>query len=286
MESLNDTNASTETEIEHQCDSALHIDIVNNDDSFNIFKPKILMAIDKIKDKKKCAEIDFIHDFIAQIKATNIDKNNIKDFVTKLIAQKLVIKKMTPQVYESYHKISSGKDTPKPPPQPTRYSIRAPTQDNFNKTSEEVESGTQTDFVFNNMYFKNNVFDTFYEDYLQYKGDVNDIINTLILKEDSLHRTEEENTTEHRKNIELLENQIKDLKKENQILKEILTSKFEKNNDNISNGNKTFGKTDTNNTWKVVKTELIASITRETTDNLTQLPLKININLSLLVKSK
>ena len=33
-------------------------------------------------------------------------------------------------------------------------------------------------------------------------------------------------------------------------------------------------------------TELIASITRETTENLTQLALKININRSLLVKTK
>ena len=42
MESLNDTNASTEIEMEHQCDNALHIDNVNNNNSFNIFKPKML----------------------------------------------------------------------------------------------------------------------------------------------------------------------------------------------------------------------------------------------------
>ena len=113
--------------MEHQCDNALHIDSVNNDDSFNIFKPKILIP-----------------------------------------------------------------------------------------------------------------FDAFYEDYIQYKGYVNDIINSLIPKEDALHRTEKENTMEHRKNIELLENQIKDLKRENQILKEILTPKSETNNDNNSNGSKTF----------------------------------------------
>ena len=80
------------------------------------------MAIDKSKGKKKRADIDSIHDFITQTEAINIDKNNIKDFVTKLIAQKLVIKKKTPHGYESYHKISSGKDTPKPPPQPPGYS--------------------------------------------------------------------------------------------------------------------------------------------------------------------
>ena len=149
-----------------------------------------------------------------------------------------MIKKKTPHGYESYHKISSGKDTLKPPPQPPGYSIRTPTKENFNKTSEEAEPGTQTDFVFNNMYVKNDVFDAFYEDYIQYKDYANDIINTFIPKEDSLHRTEKENTTEHGKNIELIENQIKDLKRENQILKEMLTSKFEKNNDKNSNGRK------------------------------------------------
>ena len=78
MESLNDTNASTEIEMEHQCDNALHIDNVNNNNSFNIFKPKMLMAIDKIKGKIKHANIDSIHDFIAQTEARNIDKTTLK----------------------------------------------------------------------------------------------------------------------------------------------------------------------------------------------------------------
>ena len=60
------------------------------------------MAIDKIKVKKKRGDIDSIHDFIAQTEATNIGKNNIKDFVTKVIAQKLVIKKKTPQGFTNH----------------------------------------------------------------------------------------------------------------------------------------------------------------------------------------
>ena len=53
------------------------------------------MAIDKIKDKKKCADIDAAHNSIVQADATNIDKNTIKDFITQLVAQKLVRKKNT-----------------------------------------------------------------------------------------------------------------------------------------------------------------------------------------------
>ena len=39
----------------------------------------------------------------------------------------------------------------------------------------------------------------YYEDYLEYKGYVNDILNTLIPKDDILYGIEKENTTEHSK---------------------------------------------------------------------------------------
>ena len=45
--------------------------------------------------------------------------------------------------------------------------IRTPTKENFNKTSE-VESRTQTYLIYNNIYVKNDVFEAFYEDYLKY----------------------------------------------------------------------------------------------------------------------
>ena len=105
-------------------------------------------------------------------------------------------------------------------PQPPRHSVRTPAKENFNKTSE-VESGTQTNFIHNNIYVKNDAFEAFYEDYLEYKGYVNDILNTLIPTDDILHRIEKENTTEHSKKIKPLQNQIEDLKKENEVLKEI-----------------------------------------------------------------
>ena len=38
--------------MEHQSDNAQGIERTNNDDSFEIFKPKILMVINKIKRKK------------------------------------------------------------------------------------------------------------------------------------------------------------------------------------------------------------------------------------------
>ena len=119
-----------------------------------VFKPKILMAIDKIKRKKKRADVDAINNFIVQADTTNIVKNAIKDFATHLVAQKLVIKKNTYQGNESYHKTPTEEDLLQPP----RHSIRTPNKENFNKTSE-VESGTQTNLIHNNICVKNNVFD-------------------------------------------------------------------------------------------------------------------------------
>ena len=110
-----------------------------------------------------------------------------------------------------------------------------------------METGTQTDLFYNNSYVKNDVFDAFYQGYLEYKGYVNDILNTLIPNDYALHRTKKENTVEDSKKIKSLEKQIEDLNEENQVLQEILTSKLDINNEsNIANNN-------IDNTRKTVK---------------------------------
>ena len=68
--------------MEHQSDNAQQIERISIDDSFEIFKVEVLMAIDKIKGKKKLADVVTIHNFIVQADATDIDKNPIKDFAT------------------------------------------------------------------------------------------------------------------------------------------------------------------------------------------------------------
>ena len=187
--------------MEHQTDKTQHTEREKYD-SFQIFRPKILMAIDKIKEKKKRADIDTIHNFIVQADPTNIDKNTIKDFVTQLVAQRLLLRRNTSQGNESCHKTPTVEDLRQPP----QHSIRTPIKENSNKTSE-VESGTQTNFIHDNIYVKNDVLEAFYEDYLKYKGYVSDILYRLIPKDDILHRIEKENTTEHSKNTKSLQNQ-------------------------------------------------------------------------------
>ena len=147
-------------------------------------------------------------EIIVQADAANIDKNTIQDCVTQLVAQKLVIKLNTSQGHESYHKTPTEEDLPQTP----RHSIRTPTKENFSKSSE-AKSGTQTNLIYNNINVKNDIFEAFNEDYLEYEGYVNDILNTLIPKDDILHRIEKENITEHSKKIKSLQNQIEDLEK-------------------------------------------------------------------------
>ena len=50
------------------------------------------------------------------------------------------------------------------------------------KTSRKHQ--TQADFIYINIYIKNDIFDAFNKDYLDYKRYVNDILNTLIPKDD------------------------------------------------------------------------------------------------------
>ena len=90
-----------------------------------------------------------------------------------------------------------------------------------------MKSGTQTDFVYSNIYIKNDVFDGFYK-HLEYKSYFCGSLNTLFPKNDILHRIEKEYTSRRNlvKTIKSLENQVEDLKKKNQVLKEIKTSKL------------------------------------------------------------
>ena len=65
--------------MEHQTDNTQHIERANNDDSFEIFKPKILMAIDKIKGKKE-REIHLV--FLNKVKTLSQDiPSTMKQFV-------------------------------------------------------------------------------------------------------------------------------------------------------------------------------------------------------------
>ena len=62
-----------------------------------LFKPKILSAIEIIRDKqKKRSDIDTIHDYIMKTEASNTNKTLIENLVKELIKQNILINKHTP----------------------------------------------------------------------------------------------------------------------------------------------------------------------------------------------
>ena len=68
-------------------------------ESFQLFKPKILNAIEIIRDKKKKRPyIDTIHDHVMKTEASNADKTLIEILVKELIKQNILINKKPPKV--------------------------------------------------------------------------------------------------------------------------------------------------------------------------------------------
>ena len=58
---------------------------LENTETSSLFKPKILGAIDRIKEKKKRPDTDFIYDYLSKTKASNIDKVSIEQILSELV---------------------------------------------------------------------------------------------------------------------------------------------------------------------------------------------------------
>ena len=72
-------------------------------ESLQLFKPKILNAIEIIRDKnKKRPDIDTVHDYIMKPEASNVDKTIIENFVKELIKQNILINKKATQGLDSF----------------------------------------------------------------------------------------------------------------------------------------------------------------------------------------
>ena len=80
-------------------------------------------------------------------------------------------------------------------------------------SSKSQKIGRCNDFV------KNEIFDTFYEDYLEFKHYVNDIIETITPSSDLIKNLSNENVSKQKK-TEMLQEEIKLLRNETISLKE------------------------------------------------------------------
>ena len=74
---------------EKQCDDILSM--------FLLFKPKVLNAVNKIRESKKRSDNDSILDYIIKTEASNVDKPLIISITNELINQNLIENKKTRQ---------------------------------------------------------------------------------------------------------------------------------------------------------------------------------------------
>ena len=74
---------------------------------FLLFKPKVLNAINKIRESKKRPDNDSILDYIIKTEASNVDKLIIS-ITNELINQNLIENKKTRQGLDSLHLVKSS----------------------------------------------------------------------------------------------------------------------------------------------------------------------------------
>ena len=70
----------------------------------SLFKPKILCAIDRIKGKKKCPDIDSIYNYLSRTEASNIDKTSIEPILNERVKENILVSKKT-SLGDSFHRI-------------------------------------------------------------------------------------------------------------------------------------------------------------------------------------
>ena len=72
----------------------------------SLFKPKILCAIDRIKEKKKRPDIDSTYDYLSRTEASNIDKISIELILNELVKENVVVNKKT-SLGDSFRRINT-----------------------------------------------------------------------------------------------------------------------------------------------------------------------------------
>ena len=149
-----------------------------------------------------------------------------------------------------------------------------------------------------NDFVKNEIFDTFYEDYVEFKHYGNDVIETITPSSDLIKNLFNENVSKQKK-IEMLQEEIKLLRNENISLKEDIKTQMKaienlsdyhkrkrednNNEDKINQNNKThenqheWQNVISKNTNKIMLTLLIVTRTQERA-NLIQFTLKLATN--------
>ena len=117
MDHVHLDNTKENNQVAEAADDSLNTSV---NESLQLFKPKILNAIEIIRDKKKKRpNIDTIHDHIMKTEASNADKTLIEILVKELIKQNILIIKKTTQGLDSFKILKNVDQTSQASPEQT-----------------------------------------------------------------------------------------------------------------------------------------------------------------------
>ena len=207
----------------------------NNDHEQIIFK-----AINEIRAKKKRPDTNSIFDYITNNLATNIDKDFVKNLIDELIKKDKIFNKQTCKGQNSlfvnteveiFRPTANSQIITKTPNKKatslidsvtTTPKCDSATETPLIKEKENVEisqknnqrdilAETHRPIYSSKEFVRNDIFDTFYEDYLEFKDYINDVIKTITPNPVLVTDLSNENTSLTTK-IAMLEKEIKTLK--------------------------------------------------------------------------
>ena len=182
------------------------------DFTLSYYKPKILDAIVKIRDSKKRPEIDSIFHDISRNEASNINKDRVQILISKLIDSNVITVKKTKLGQQS---LFLTKDA-------TAVSIKdktifislndgcqdaTPADPNYidlNETKPKYSGNTKPNPTSNHNFVSLELFNIFYDDYIEYKHYVNDVIQ-YISSNKKLRESFEYETKSQQSKLKLLQ---------------------------------------------------------------------------------
>ena len=71
----------------------------------SLFKPKILNAVDQIKQKKKRPDLNTIYEYLSKTEASNTDKQLIETILANLVETNIIINRKIPKGFDSFQKL-------------------------------------------------------------------------------------------------------------------------------------------------------------------------------------
>ena len=88
---------------------------INSSDVLSLFQPKILSAIDYIRNvNKQCPNAEAIYKYISRTEPSNINKTNIVYSIDKLVKQNVLVNKKNNSVYGSFFSYNNNLVSPIP----------------------------------------------------------------------------------------------------------------------------------------------------------------------------